>query len=207
MNNTYIYDDAIVESLMRVGREAEYLPGDDIGDDNRIKRYRKLYTSALEFVAGELRDNLLIKSYLVVQMGDLPDGWGYLPLDFIMFESRGAAYEVSLAESNGRKIIKAVGQNIKYIAMPEYVHSLYYNLKEAIMYKFLSNCVLIDTNFSQYAPMITDLQIRSLSRANIEARNLKQNLKTSGIDAVNSTLSSASNKVKKLTAKFNIFGS
>jgi hypothetical protein len=179
MMSSYIYDDAITEALIRVGREAEYLPNDDTGDENRIKSYRMLYESALSWVVGELRSNLLSKKVVINQSSSLEDGWGYLPLDFIMFEESGSNYNVKLSQENGQKIIEAVGGEVSYMAMPKYVHSLYYNLTEATIYKFLSNCTLRDSNFAQYYQVVNEQMRGSLVRAGIEAKKLIQNTQQS----------------------------
>jgi len=203
----YLYDDAITEALMRVARENEYLIDDADGDEGKIIRYRNLYKNALTYVAGELRDYMLIKETVITQpVGDagVPEGWGYLPLDFVTFAQTNEKFNVSLHSENGKKIIEAVGYTIQYMALPKFVDSLWYNINEAIIYKFLYNCSLLDGDYAKSIPMLMDLHNKTMQRAAIEMGRLNKN-KSPDVPRVTTDLSTTSSGVGTSLIK-RIFG-
>jgi hypothetical protein len=154
------YDELIHNSLIRVGKEHEYIVADTgEQDDAKIRSYRILFANAIRFVISSYAPSWLRTEVVLAQAAVLEAGWAFLPSDFLIFfnDKTQQGYQSSSMQifKDGRKIFPFFAEmKIVYLRQPNIPGDLTPRSLEFIELRFLKTCTMLDQDWISKSQMI-----------------------------------------------------
>lgn len=155
-------DDLITEALFSVGGES--LTHDfQSNPADRLQIY-KIYETSVRYVSLVSKMRLLVKTEDAANNPNLPDGWYFMPSDFVAwYDKKPQALDYQV-DSEGQYSVLLYNQEIKFYAFFENITVLDAYFKEAVKWNFLSQLKMSDKSLMPYSQEIELKAMTNLKR-------------------------------------------